>query len=209
MTIVYLIRHGESDFNRDGIFRGIVDVPLNEHGRLQAESLGRMFAKIDLSSVYSSPLARALDTAHAIALPHDLEVQINHGFQNINLGAWQGKLKKEIARLHPDDWHQWTTEPERFVPPGGETIGEVRDRAWAEITRLAKLHEHASFAVVSHRSVIKTILASIFDLKERYFWKFYLDPASMSKISYHEVEGFVLQQMNVTSGIPNSPKEDF
>jgi len=209
MTVVYLLRHGESDFNRDGIFRGIIDVPLNEHGRLQAESLGRMLARMQLSAVYSSPLARALDTAHAVALPHDLEVQINHAFQNINLGSWQGKRKKEIARLYPDDWHLWKTEPERFVPPGGETIGEVRERAWGEISRLARFHEHSTIAVISHRSVIKTIFASILDLQGRYFWKFYLDPASVSKVTYHVDEGFVLQQMNITSGIPNSPKEDF
>jgi probable phosphoglycerate mutase len=209
MTIVYLIRHGESDFNREGVFRGVIDVPLNEHGRLQAESLGRMLARVQLAAVYSSPLARALDTAHAVALPHDLEVQINEAFQNINLGSWQGKRKTEIARLYPDDWSIWKTEPERFVPPNGETIGEVRDRAWQELSRLVRFHEHTSIAIVSHRSVLKTIFASVLGLKERYFWRFYLDPASVSTVTFHVDEGFVLQQFNVTSGIPNSPKEEY
>ncbi len=210
MTVVYLMRHGESDFNREGLFRGTLNVPLNEHGRLQAEALGRALAKVDITAVYSSPLARALDTAHAVALPHDLEVEVDDAFRNINLGQWQGKRKVDIARSYPEDWRLWTTVPEQFLPPGGESVGEVQERAWAGLVALTKRrHRDETIAVITHRSVIKTLLGAVLGLKQGYFWKFYLDPASYCRLTYRDDEGFVLNQVNISSGVPGSPMEEY
>ncbi len=210
MTVVYLIRHGESELNRGGMFRGTVDVPLNEHGRLQAEALGRALAKARLDIVFSSPLARALDTAHAVALPHRCEVRIEKDFTNINLGEWQGRPKAQVAKEYPKEWALWVSAPERLLVPGGESIAEVRERAWNRMVSLVHGEWRGRrIAIVTHRSVIKGLLASVVGLEKDYFWKFYLDPASYSVVHHTEGTGFYLYQLNVTSGIPQSSTELF
>lgn len=210
MTVVYLIRHGESELNREGMFRGTVDAPLNERGRLQAEAVGRALLKADLDAVLSSPLARALDTAHAVALPHRLEVRTEKAFTNINLGVWQGRLKNEVAREYPREWELWTSAPERLLIQGGESVGEVRERAWNRLSRLVEGEFRGkTIAVVTHRTVIKGILAAVVGLERSYFWKFYLDPASYSVVRHSDEIGYHLYQLNVTTGVPASKPEVF
>ncbi len=209
MTIVYLVRHGECDFNRDALFRGTVDVPLNEHGRIQAEAIGRALSRRSIEAVYSSPLARAVDTAHAVALHYGLEVQVDEAFRNIHLGDWQGKRKRDLARTDSEDWRLWTGDPDSFIPPHGESIGEVQERAWNGLLKLVRQHGSSTIAVVSHRSVIKTLLGAILGLRTGYFWKFYLDPASYSKVIHRDGAGFVLNQMNISTGVPASHQEEF
>jgi broad specificity phosphatase PhoE len=210
MTIVYLVRHGESDFNRRGIFRGTIDVPLNEHGGLQAEALGRALAKTSLSAVYSSPLGRAVDTAHAVALHHDLEVTIDPHFTNIRLGIWQGKPKAEVAVQFPHEWSLWTKSPEKLLIPEGESLGEIRDRAWERVVQLVQReHVGEQIAIVTHRSIIKVILGAAIDLETGYFWKFHIDTASFSTVSHSDEVGFSLHQLNIGCGIPSSGFEEF
>ncbi|MCU0611384.1 MAG: histidine phosphatase family protein [Candidatus Eisenbacteria bacterium] len=210
MTVAYLIRHGESELNRGGVFRGTVDVPLNEHGRLQAEALGRALAKTRLDAVFSSPLARAFDTAHAVALPHRREVCIDKAFGNINLGEWQGKPKAQVARDYPEEWRLWTSNPERLLVPGGESVGEVRERAWRRLAALVTGECRGQrIAIVTHRTVIKAVLGAVLGLDRDYFWKFYLDPASYTVVMHSDEAGFYLYQMNVTTVIPPSAMEVF
>jgi probable phosphoglycerate mutase len=210
MTIVYLVRHGESEFNRLGVFRGTVDVPLNEHGGLQAEALSRALAKTSLTAIYSSPLARAVDTAHAVALPHDLGVEIDEHFTNIALGVWQGKPKTDVAVQFPDEWNLWKTTPEKLLIPGGESLGEVRERAWGRVVQLVK-HDRdgESIAIVTHRSIIKAILGAAVGLETDYFWKFHIDTASFSTLAYNDEYGFFLRHLNIGCGIPSLEFEEF
>lgn len=210
MTVVYLIRHGESELNRGGMFRGTLDVPLNEHGRLQAEGVARALAKVKLDAVFSSPLARALDTAHTVALAHKLDVRVDRAFTNINLGEWQGRPKTEIAAKYPREWDTWVRCPERLVVPGGESVPEVRARAWDRLCALVGGEcRDQRIAIVTHRTVIKVLLAAAVGLERDYFWKFYVDPASYSVIRHSDETGFYVYQVNVTTGVPASPHEVF
>ena len=210
MTVAYLIRHGESELNRGGLFRGTIDVPLNEHGRLQAEAVGRALAKAKLDAVFSSPLARALDTAHAVALHHRLEVRIEKDFSNIHLGEWQGRPKVQVAKEYPREWSLWVSNPERLLLPGGESVGEVRERAWKRLTTLMTGECRGQrIAVVTHRTVIKGLLGAVVGLERSYFWKFYADPASYTVVRHSDETGYFLYQLNVTSGIPPSNLEAF
>ncbi|MBN1426310.1 histidine phosphatase family protein [Candidatus Fermentibacteria bacterium] len=209
MTFVYLVRHGESELNRGGMFRGTVDAPLNEHGRLQAEALGKALSRVGLDAVVSSPLARALDTAHAVALPYGLEVRIDRSFTNIHLGEWQGRLKAQVAKEYPQEWALWVSSPEQLLVPGGESIGEVRERAWHRLRMVPQEFAGKRIAIVTHRTVIKTLLAAVVGLEHDYFWKFYLDPASYTVLMHEEERGFCIYQVNVTPGATVSPLEEF
>src|SRR5512137_442686 len=127
MKTVYLIRHGETQANRDGVFRGRGEVPLSPAGLKQAEELRAYFASLPVQRVFSSPLQRAAQTAAACFPGRAVELQ--ELLNNLDLGAWSGRRKKEIAREEPGLWRRWLEEPERMSFPGGESLAAMKARA--------------------------------------------------------------------------------
>ena len=96
MTELVLVRHGETELNTAGVFRGRKDVPLNARGIEQAAGVADALADPPVTAVYSSPMVRALDTARAIASKHGLEPVLDDAFNNIDLGEWQGGWKEKV-----------------------------------------------------------------------------------------------------------------
>jgi len=196
MKTAYLIRHGETLANREGIFRGRGEVPLSPVGLKQAEELRAYFARRPVRRVLCSPLRRAVETASICFPGHVPEPQ--ELVNNLDLGRWAGRRKKEIAREEPELWRCWLEEPERMSFPGGESMADVQARVRRFNGLLAGLAEE-SIAVVSHRSVLKALLADALGLGERWFWKFHLDNASVTVLLHDPVRGFVLSKLNETS----------
>ena len=194
MTHVVLVRHGETESNRLGVFRGRLDVPLNENGLAQAEGLAAALAGEPLVAVHSSPLRRAWDTARAVAGRHGLAPVADEAFNNIDLGAWQGMEKTRIEREQPDLWRLWVTDPETLTLPGGETLASVRERSYRRTLELVREHEGHRFAIVTHRSVLKLLGGALLGIGDP-FWKLYLDNAGYCVVA-HENGGFVLLKWN-------------
>ncbi len=208
MTTIILIRHGETKGNREGLFRGQMDFPLNENGLNQARDLAFALANYAVTAVYSSPLARALTTAQIVARPHNLEVEIEPGFTNIHLGAWQGKPKAEIKEKFPELWHLWVTEPERLQLPAGETLQDVQDRSFKALERIVQKNSGRIVAVVSHRAVLKPLLARALGVAAPYFWKFHLDNGSYSILEYDVERGYILTLLNEIHHLKDFIKEN-
>jgi len=204
-----LVRHGETKFNRDGVFRGRVDIPLNDVGRHQADSTGKALAGYRISAVYSSPLKRAVETAEAVARyqEHTPHISIDEAFNNIDLGYWQGQPKTEIQSRFPELWSLWVNTPERMRLPGGETLNEIRDRAFPEMVKLCERHYGETIALVSHRSVLKVLIAAAVGLTDDYFWRFHLDNSSYSVLIYARERGFCLTKLNITHHIDEMVQE--
>jgi broad specificity phosphatase PhoE len=197
VTECVLVRHGETEFNRLGVFRGRADVALNDLGREQAGWVAQALKAEPLAAVFTSPLARALDTAAAIADAHGIEPIVDPAFDNINLGEWQGVQKSVVEREQPAQWKLWVTDPERLEIPGGETLAQVRARAYGRAVELVGRYEGERFAVVTHRSVIKVLAGALLGIERGYFWRFYLDNAAYSIVG-HDTGGFVLLGWNET-----------
>ncbi len=195
MTEIVIVRHGETELNRLGTFRGRADVPLNDRGREQARAVGAALRGEPLAAVLTSPLVRALDTARPIAAEHGLEPTIDLAFQNIELGEWQGAEKKRVEREHPDLWALWINDPDRLEIPGGERLADVRERAYRRTLALVDTYRDRRVAVVTHRSVAKLLVGALLGMTEGYFWKFYLDNAGYSVVR-HGDGGFVLERWN-------------
>jgi broad specificity phosphatase PhoE len=196
MKTVHLIRHGETQANRDGVFRGRGEVPLSEAGLRQAGELRARFAGERIERVLASPLQRAMQTA-TICFPN-AAIEAQELVNNLDLGRWAGRRKREIAVEEPELWRRWLEEPEGMTFPGGESLATVRGRA-ADFNRLLAAAPERRIAVVSHRSVIKALLADALRLGEKWFWAFHLDNASVTVLLRDEVRGFVLAKLNETS----------
>ncbi|MBN2564085.1 MAG: histidine phosphatase family protein, partial [Candidatus Eisenbacteria bacterium] len=151
MTEIVVVRHGETELNTQGVFRGRFDAALNERGMRQAESVARALADPPLAAVYSSPLLRAMDTARAIAAAHGLDPVSDEAFNNIDLGDWQGVPKAAVKRDHPELWRLWMEDPDALRIPGAESLADVRERTLARAIELVGRHEGHRIAVVTHR----------------------------------------------------------
>jgi len=152
MTLIYLVRHGETDWNRARRIQGATDIPLNDTGREQAATTGRLLARREWDLVVTSPLSRARETAQIIAretgmpepilLPEIVERQY---------GEAEGLDYEEIAERFPDD----------TVVPGRESREEVAARVIPAIVQLAEQNPGAAIIVVSHGGVIRSVLTSV------------------------------------------------
>ena len=118
MTEIVLVRHGETELNTAGVFRGRADVALNERGRIQAEAVAAALSGVPVAAVFGSPMIRALDTARAVASPHGLEPIVDPAFNNIDLGEWQGMEKERVRREQPELWRLWMEDPDALRIPG-------------------------------------------------------------------------------------------
>ena len=118
MTRIILVRHGRTEWNKGEIFRGTVDIPLDEQGRKEAACAGDWLKAETFHVAYSSPLSRAVETAEIILEPHGLAVHKHEGLIDLNYGAWQGKPNEEVKRVYPELYQQWRTAPQYGCFPG-------------------------------------------------------------------------------------------
>ena len=203
-TTIILIRHGECEGNREGLFRGRWDFPLNDNGKLQAQAIAKeIFANFKLDKIYSSPLSRALETARSISKATGAQIEIRNGFNNISLGLWEGKPKKKIKEEFPEEWNIWLSNPERLRLKGAESISDVQRRAFANLNHLTKTHQGSTFAVVTHRAVLKPLIAGTLKIAEPYFWKIHVDTASYSILTHDPKRGYCLILLNQTKHLDN------
>jgi len=204
MKKIYLIRHGETESNLTGLFRGRLDIPLSQRGRLQAMELKGYFETTAVDLVYTSPLNRAIETAHT-AFP-DHEPVIEPLLNNLDLGEWSGRNKSLVKEQYPEQWEQWVKHPETITFPGGESLDDVMERSQKFLVNVIN-GAGENIAAVSHRSVAKVILAAAIGLVRNYYWKFHLDNASVSQLYYDETRGYTLVSLNDTHHLNNSIME--
>ena len=153
MMMLVFIRHGQTDWNVEERYQGRLDIPLNDVGRRQAEALKCHLAGVRFDTAYSSPLRRALETAHIIT--NDLPIIVDERLAEIDHGLWQGRTKAEIASRWPEQWEQWSREPLGFTAPRGESAARVRERVEEFLSTI----EGKNILCVSHGVVIQTLLS--------------------------------------------------
>jgi broad specificity phosphatase PhoE len=203
MTMMILVRHGQTEWNRVERFRGRADVPLNETGLAQAEATGqRIAAELQPAAVYSSPLSRAVKTAEVIAEHFNLPVQIHAGLADIDYGLWQGLTPDEVKERWPEIHHAWYNTPHTARIPGGETLDELRARGMAAINELANRHAGQTIVLVGHTVINRIILLGVLGLGNDRFWRLKQDTCA---INLFEVEDgtFTLASLNDTCHLHN------
>jgi len=209
MTRIILVRHGQTDWNRDDRFRGHADVPLNATGVAQAQATGQRVAEEwQPVAIYSSPLTRAKDTGQTIAdhleKPKQtrIPVQVIPDLADFDFGNWQGLTPEEAKQRWPAEIEAWYASPQIVHIPGGETLQDLRERAMKVIRNLVSRHPGETIAVVSHTDVNRIILLDMLSLKDEYFWRLRQDTCAMNVI---EAENgfFTIVTMNDTCHLRN------
>jgi broad specificity phosphatase PhoE len=181
MTRIILVRHGETPWNKDKVFRGSVDIPLNDTGREEARLAGEWLKGEKIDAAYSSPLSRAVETAEAIARHHGLAVYKLEGLADLNYGDWQGLSLAKVKKKYPNLYRQWETMPQTVRFPQGETLEEVRVRALAAVDQVLRRHPRQSILLVSHRVVNKVLIAAFIGLDDSHFWRIGQDTTAVNR----------------------------
>jgi len=197
MTSVYLIRHGQTAWNKEEIFRGRTDVPLNEIGLREAELAGEYLKDKEIHVIYSSPLSRAWETAQKIAQFHNLEVQPLNGIIDMSFGRWEGHPHQEIQKNDREIYRQWREEPHKVRLPGGEGLEDVRVRSMAALEEVIRLHPGKTLVLVSHRVVTKVLICGILGIDNSHFWQIGQDTTAINLIQYKNGK-YILSLMNET-----------
>ena len=197
MTTIYLIRHGQTAWNREEVFRGRADIPLNETGRKEALLTGEYLKGVKMDSVCSSSLSRAVETAEAIARCQDREVQILDGLIDIDFGRWQGVSHEEVREKYGELYRQWKDTPHLVRFPGGESLEEVRERSLRAIHEAILNHAEETLVMVSHRVVNKIVLCGLLGLDNSHFWQIGQDTGCINILEFGE--GFTLRRLNDSS----------
>ncbi len=183
MTTVILVRHGETEWNRKRrIQGGGSNTKLNENGRKQAECIAQRLKGERIEAIYSSPLDRAMETARPIAEKCGLEVNIEPSLREIEAGELEGVLLSELG----ERFSQVLTAAVRgdTLPkiPGGESLDEIRKRAWKAILAIMDKHPDGTVAVVTHYFVILAVVCSVLDTPIIRIGRFRLGTASLTVI---------------------------
>lgn len=161
MTRVILVRHGQTEWNRVHRFRGRVDIELNKTGHRQAQAVAERLSRYEIAALYSSPLQRALQTAQPIAETCGLEAQPLEGIIDIDYGAWAGLSPEEAATQYPHLFETWRSAPERAELPQGESLDDVRRRAWDAFNKVCLLHVGECLVLVSHVAVNRVLICAV------------------------------------------------
>lgn len=159
-TTIYLIRHGETDWNMEGRWQGHADVPLNEIGRRQARLLAQRLAAegVQFDAIYSSDLARALQTAWEAGAAVKVAVQLLPSLREIDLGSWSGLTYPEIRERYPIEI-QLIEQGQDIPRGGGETLSGLRKRVVEAVDAMATHHRGQRLALFTHGGCIRALLA--------------------------------------------------
>jgi 2,3-bisphosphoglycerate-dependent phosphoglycerate mutase len=157
MTELVLIRHGETDMNRELRFQGQVNVALNAIGREQARRLAARLAYEKAAAVYASDLLRALQTAEPIAAELALAPLAERGLREQDFGLVDGMRVDDIQREHPQAWQGWLRFDEDFAMPQGESTRAFHARVIASVQRVVAAHPQQTVLVVTHGGVLDMI----------------------------------------------------
>lgn len=169
-TTLLLIRHGQTEWNVLGKYTGQSDIPLNATGRREAELLAKELEKNPPEAIISSDLKRSYETAKIVAAPFNMSVQMDSNLREINQGVWEGMYFPDIKAKYAAEFAAREKDPLTIAPPGGETIGQVRERVLTAVTNILRSYPGKRVAVVAHGLVLALIKAHYLNYPVTQVW---------------------------------------
>ena len=188
MTVIYFVRHGQTDWNKLGLFRGRADRGLDDVGLRQGQLVSQgLEGSKGIKKLYSSPMRRCLETFS------NLSAKMRHkpifsipGLIDIDYGDWQGLGKQEVAQKWPELWEKWHSDPFGVEFPNGESLKAVQERGLKAVKDIIQDANGATVAVCTHRVMLKALFCGFVQASSpQAFYTFKLDPASISIVRYN------------------------
>ncbi|MDJ0576484.1 MAG: histidine phosphatase family protein [Xenococcaceae cyanobacterium MO_234.B1] len=207
-----LVRHGETQWNKESRFQGIRDIPLNENGKAQGRKAGEFLKDVPLDFAVSSSMSRPKETAEIILEHHSgVTLETIPELMEICHGLWEGKLESEIEAEFPGLLQQWKDAPETVQMPEGENLQQVWDRAIAAWNKIVTTYSNSDSnsesprtgIVVAHDAINKVVVCYLLGLKPDNFWNIKQGNGAVTVIDYPQgaTGQPVLQAINITTHV--------
>jgi len=191
MTRIIFVRHGETLWNDMGKYQGHTDIPLSMVGFEQAYKVAKRLKSEEITTIYSSDLKRAKQTAEIIALEHNLSVITKPEFREINFGVWEGKTFSEVKKQYPELLNIWLSEPENLYIPQGETFSQMLKRAWTGLIDVLNNHKSETITIVAHGGTIGAIICNILEIKLNNLWRIKQGNTGISIVEFYDNKGIL------------------
>lgn len=188
MRKIFLVRHGETEWNKLDKMQGWADSPLSELGEMQAKWLNERVKDFNINKIYTSPAGRAIRTANLIKGDNNIEIVVSENLKEMNMGAWEGLEKKVIENLYSEDYYNFWNTPEKYIPKeNGESFLEVRERVFQEIMKIIKENDNKNILIVSHGLSIKSFLCKLENKNIEELWSEpIVNQTSVTEIDFYE-----------------------
>lgn len=200
MKKVYLVRHGQTDWNLEGRTQGSKDSNLTALGIKQVETLEGYFKHVQLDRIYSSPLKRAHSTAQVVARSKQLDCILDSRLAEMNFGKWEGLTRGEIQSTYPDISKTWMKEPHLAIIPDGETMEIAQKRIVEFVDDKIIDGSKDTILIVSHGIIIRLLLLNILSMDLKHYYKLKQNNCSINLIEFGE-RGPALVKYNDTCHI--------
>ncbi len=185
-TQVVLVRHGETDWNKNSRYQGVMDIELNEKGQTQAKKLYKRLKDEEFDRIYSSTLKRAYETVSEIADYQNKEVITIADLMEIDFGQWEGLTFSEIEEKYPDLAKKWAKDPTCCKPPEGEHIKEVETRVGKTIDKIVDENDGNKILIATHGGIVRIMMAYLLDLPLSRIFSIEVDNVSVSRIKFYK-----------------------
>lgn len=200
-TCIIFVRHGRADFPHDRLYCDErEDPPLTEEGILQAQHAAALLEKQEIDVIYSSPMRRTRSTAELIARNGSVPVLYSAKLKERPFGIWDGLYFDEIARDYPEQFQAWKRDPISFVPEGGETITEHKERVTQALAEIIDNHRGRRIVVVSHVGPIRMWITDALSMPLSAYRRLTIDYASVTRINYGSKQNNLVY-MNISDKI--------
>ena len=197
MAKLYLVRHGETDYNNALRFQGQTDIPLNQTGIRQAEKVAGFFKDIPLQAIYTSSLKRARTTAEIIGKRKGIEPQVTDALREMSFGIWENMDSKDIQKKFAKEWKDFFASPANIKIPQGESMSDVQKRAYPEVQRILDQYPEGDVAFVAHGGIIRVLICTMLGLDLNRSWHLHVGNASITCF-YYWGRSYTLDYANLT-----------
>jgi len=167
---LYITRHGETEWNREGKMQGWQNSDLTDKGVENARKLGKRLKDIDFDCIYCSPLGRAVDTANYIKGDKATRIVIKDSLKEMGFGCWEGKEHEEVMGRYPEQRHNFWHRPHLYEPVDGESYQELLERVGAVFGEITGDEASRDVLIVTHAAVIKAIYSIVKNIPLEDFW---------------------------------------
>jgi len=197
---LYLVRHGQTDWNLHHRFQGQTDIPLNQTGEEQADRIARRLSRTKIDIIYSSDLRRTLQTAECIASYHHIQFITDPRWRELSFGLWEGLTYAEIRAREPQLLEKWQEDPENAAAPEGETLRQLAMRVASALEDLRSDHADHTVLLTVHGGTIQCLFCLALGIELNHYWQFAVSSASLSEMEFFS-EGVIINLFNDTSHI--------
>lgn len=193
-TNIYIVRHGQTIWNKEKRMQGSLNSPLTETGELQASLLGQSLINENIDVIYSSSSPRAQQTSKKVNNALNKDIILMPELEELDMGVWEGMTHEDIATKYPDEWHYFWHDPDHYqAANGGESFDTLVLRSLSGFQQIIADNPGKNILLVSHRMTIKFLLATILgqsptDLPDP-------NPTSLSKIKLTN-DGYEVAYLN-------------